>query len=299
MLSASTSTLVAISGMLAAAPTARAGTATAAIEIAFATHAGEGASGQKRVTREGCYQIESGGSTGGAGYAHDRQAGCHRRADVAAIFARLDALGADRLVRQSSAGDPANGGAPGRGLMPGGSETRVVLVRADGSRWVAANQATGDDILRAVNDLPGEDQSYAEPPEMPAGAGPQLLALSVASGHSGAARLQASLASDGRWWCYRTTIGARGADPKLPTKKPLPLTDAPARLRRIFDGIRPHAGDDAPGGQGRRADGSEISVEVAWPGRARAPLQPARAADTVSQRFGAEMEPLSPACAIR
>jgi hypothetical protein len=48
--------------------------------------------GSKRFTRDGCYQIESGGSTGGSTYAHDSQAGCQRAADVAAIFARLDAI---------------------------------------------------------------------------------------------------------------------------------------------------------------------------------------------------------------
>ena len=59
----------------------------AAVEISFLTHAGEGAAGGKRFMRDGCYQIESGGSTGGAGYARDSQAGCHLPADVAAVFA--------------------------------------------------------------------------------------------------------------------------------------------------------------------------------------------------------------------
>jgi hypothetical protein len=298
----SASALAAISGMLAAAPAApRAGTAAlATVEIAFSTNAGEGAGGRKRFTRDGCYQVESGGSTGGAGYARDSQAGCHQRADAARIFARLDAIGADGLAREGATGgdgDAARRG-PVRGLMPGGSETRVILIRSDGSRWVAANETAGDDILRAINDLPSEDQSYAKTPEPAVGVGPQLVVLSATSRRSGAARVQASLASDGRWRCYRTTIGARGGEPKLPAKKPQPVTDAAARLRRILTGVSPKARDDAPEGPVKRSDGAEIAVEVAWPGQARAPLRPARAADAVLQRFGAEMQPLSPACAI-
>ena len=66
----SASILLAISGMLAATePPSRAGAGIAAVEISFVTHVGEGAEGQKRFTRDGCYQAESGGSTGGAGYA--------------------------------------------------------------------------------------------------------------------------------------------------------------------------------------------------------------------------------------
>ena len=56
-------TLIAISGMLAAA-TPGADATVAAVEIAFVTHAGEGAAGRKRFTRDGCYQVASGGSTG-------------------------------------------------------------------------------------------------------------------------------------------------------------------------------------------------------------------------------------------
>ena len=76
--------------------------APAAVEISFVTHAGEGAAGSKRFMRDGCYQIESGGSTGGAGYAHDSQAGCHLPADVAAVFARLGAIAGDALVRDGA-----------------------------------------------------------------------------------------------------------------------------------------------------------------------------------------------------
>ena len=114
--------------------------------------------------RDGCYQIESGGGTGGAGYARDSQAGCHLPADVAAVFARLGAIAGDALVRDGAGRGGAAGGARAEGFSPGGSQTRVVLIRPDGSRWVAANKATADDMLRAVNDLPSENQWYAKPP---------------------------------------------------------------------------------------------------------------------------------------
>jgi hypothetical protein len=57
-----------------------------------------------------------------------------------------------------------------------------------------------------------------------------------------------------------------------------------------------HAGEGAAGG--KRASGVETSVGVAWPGQTRGPLRPAGLADTVTDRFGAEMRGLSPACAI-
>src|SRR6185436_4178908 len=96
------SPLLAISGMLAAEPAARPGTEPAAVEISFATIAGEGAVGRRRFLRDGCYQVESGGSTGGAGYARASQAGCHLPADVAAVFARLGAIAGDALVREGA-----------------------------------------------------------------------------------------------------------------------------------------------------------------------------------------------------
>jgi len=87
----------------AAAPPAK----PAAVEISFVTHAGEGAAGSKRFMRDGCYQIESGGSTGGAGYARDSQAGCHLPADVAPVFARLGAIAPDALAARARIAIPA------------------------------------------------------------------------------------------------------------------------------------------------------------------------------------------------
>lgn len=304
-------TVVAISGMLAAEPPEAPRAAVAAIEIAFATQAGEGSAGGKRFLRNGCYQIESGGGTGGP-YARDSQAGCHRPADVAAVFAKLDAIGGDALVREGAAGGGAaaeGGAAPGgraaargatrEGLRPGGSQSQIVLVRSDGSRWVAANQTAANQLLAAVNELPSENQWYATPPAKPVGAGPQLVVLSVMTpGRDGSRRTEAALASDGRWWCYRSVVGERGAEPKLPGKKPPAATAAAARLGRILAGVSPPASDEAPADPDKRSDGVEISVEVAWPGVARAPLRPRRRADAVADRFGAEMQGLSPACAI-
>src|SRR6185503_12605255 len=193
----------------AAAPPAK----PVAVEISFVTHVGEGAAGGKRFMRDGCYQVESGGSTGGAGYARASQAGCHLPADVAAVFARLGAIAGDALVREGAGRGGAAGGARGAGLLGGESQTRVVLIRPDGSRWVAANQATADDVLRAVNELPSENQWYATLPTKAIGTGGQLVVLAV-TGQS--KRTEAALAADGRWWCSRSVVGDRGGDPKLP-----------------------------------------------------------------------------------
>lgn len=280
-------TVIAISGMLAAEPAAASGAGLASVEITFVTHAGEGAAGRRRITRAGCYQSESGGSTGGAAYARESQAGCHRAADVAPIFARLDAIPAAGLVREPPV-------AAARDSAPGGSELRVVLIRADGTRWVGANKATTDDVLRAVNELPSENQWHAQAPDKPAGKGPQLVVLSA--GRAGGTRFEGALASDGRWWCQRSVIGERDEVSKLPAKPPAATANAAARLSRIFEGISPQTRDEAPAAP--KSDGVERSVEVAWPGRARVPVS-ADAAAKVTQRFAAEMTALSPTCAAR
>ncbi|HEY5451159.1 MAG TPA: hypothetical protein VIQ54_20545 [Polyangia bacterium] len=294
----SASILLAISGMLAAEPagTVAAGRAPVAVEISFATIAGEGAAGRKCFMRDGCYQVESGGGTGGAGYARDSQAGCLLPADVAAVFARLGAIADSALVREKAAGPKggAAGGARARGLLPGDDQTQVVLIRDDGSRWVAANKPAADDILRAVNELPSENQWYAKPPEKPVGKGGQLVVVSAAataSARGGSRRLQAVLASDGRWWCYRSVIGEQRGERELPAGKvsPLPAAAASERLGRILAGADTDAGPDKP------KDGPEISVEAAWPGKPRAALKPS-VHEKVVKRFVAEMKPVSPTC---
>ena len=216
------------------------------LEVSFSTHVGEGAAGRKRFRRDGCYQVESGGGTGGAGHARDSQAGCHRPADVAAAFARLAALAAgNAVVRDSGGPRGAAGGAradPEAG--PGGSQTRVVLVRPDGSRWVAASAKIAQELVAAVNALPSENQWYAEPPAPPLGTGPQLLVLSATAPDR---RLEASLASDGRWWCHLSVIGPRGSEQKLPA-----AGQAGAHRRAGAPGA--HPGGGPPAGRGRRGN---------------------------------------------
>ena len=241
------------------------------------------AAGGKRFVRDGCYQIESGGGTGGPGCA--RQPGRlpsprRRRGGVR----QLDAIGADALVREGAA---EGGAAPGRsgasrrraapaGLRPGDSQIAGRPVRPDGSRWVAANQTAANQLLRRDQRAASENQWYATPPAKPVGAGAQLVVLSVMiPGRDGSRRTEAALASDGRWWCYRSVVGERGAEPQAAGEtKPRRSTDAPARLGRILAGASPRRRDEAPADPDKRTDGVEISVEVAWPGVARAPLRP-------------------------
>ena len=274
----------------AAAPPAK----PTAVEISFVTHVGEGAAGGKRFMRDGCYQVESGGSTGGAGYARASQAGCHLPADVAAVFARLGAIADSALVREKAAAPKgAAGGARAAGLMPGDDHTHVVLIRDDGSRWVAANKPAADDILRAVNELPSENQWYAKPPEKPVGKGGQLVVVSAAAtDRGGNRRLQAALASDGRWWCYRSVIGEQRGEPELPAKKStaIPAATASERLGRILADA-----DAGEGKQTKQTDGLEMSVEAAWVGKARAAVKPS-GHEKVIKRFVAEMKPVSSIC---
>ena len=48
-----------------------------------------------------------------------------------------------------------------------------------------------------------------------------------------------------------------------------------------------------------RSRAPETNIQIVWPGKERAPLRPRRLASAVVERFGAEMKPLSPACAGR
>jgi len=251
----------------------------AAIEVPFDTRAGEGATGVKRFARDGCYAVESEGSTGGAQRVRESQAGCHGLADVAEMFRRVDAFAAKEALA------PA-----------GGARAGVTLVRSDGSRWVAAGVDADLALARALDGMPGENQWYAKPPAPASGKGPQLLVLSAAptgrgTGHS----LEAMLAADGRWWCHRSVPTAEGGEPRLPAQRPARLSaaDASARLGRILQGA-------SPTGEVTEADlldpdARQASVEVAVAGRARAPLRP-RLARMVVMHFVAEMRGHSAAC---
>lgn len=290
--------LVAISGMLAAATAAAPPTAPTAVEISYVTHAGEGASGQKRVTRDGCYQVESGGRTGGSSYARGSHAGCHLPTDVAAAFGRLDAIAADALVREGARRGGDGDGARDPGRMPGGVETTVVLIRSDGTRWAAANRATADEIQHAVNQLPDENQWNAQPPDTPIGKGGQLLFLSAPANDGRAHRLEASLASDGRWWCHRSGVGEARGELALPARRQPQLAGAAARARlgRILKDAE-GAREDLTGfcsEERRMLEELEPSVEVAWAGKARAPLLGSKR--LVVKRFVSEMKSVSPIC---
>ena len=290
---------MALVGVLAAGVTpAPAGAPPAVVdtlEVSFSTQVGEGAAGRKRFRRDGCYQVESGGSTGGAGHARDSQAGCHRPADVAAAFARLEALAAGDKGRARQRRAPGRSGrgprrprrGPGPLADPGGAGPPGRLALGGGQREDCA------ELVAAANELPSENQWYAEPPAPPLGTGPQLLVLSLTAPDR---RLQASLASDGRWWCHLSVIGLRGSEQKLPPPGKLALTDAPARLARILAGARPpgKVADEAPADK----QPFEASVEVAWPGQPRAALRPRAQGRPVVQRFTTEMRALSSACAM-
>ena len=155
------------------------------------------------------------------GYARDSQAGCHLPGDVAAVFAKLAAIAGDGLTRENAgpAAAPAAGRAPS-GLLPGGAQTRVVLVRPDGSRWIGREQGHRRPAARRGQRAADENQWYATPPAKPIGAGAQLVVLAVATSDGGGSkRTEASLASDGRWWCYRSVVGARGGEEKLPARR--------------------------------------------------------------------------------
>jgi hypothetical protein len=63
--------------------------------------------------------------------------------------------------------------------------------------------------------------------------------------------------------------------------------------------MSPQTRDDGRAEPVKRPDGSEFSVEGAWPGQERGPIRPSWLADDVTRRFAAEMKALSPACAVR
>ena len=124
-----------------------------------------------------------------------------------------------------------------------------------------------------------------------------MLSVATSDAGGGSRRIEASLASDGRWWCYRSVVGPRGGEEKLPAKKTLALKDAAARLGRILAGTGPDTANEDRTVASRRTDRTEMSVEAAWRGDTRGPVRPRSQWDAVIDRFGAEMQALSPACA--
>lgn len=259
----------------------------AAIEVTFSTNAGEGAVGRKRVDRSGCYQSESEGGTGGGRRAHDSEAGCHRAEDVERTFALISAL----PLRAETV--PAK--------LPD-DQPRVVVVRADDTRLVPADDQAARELLRLVNSLPSQNQWYAQPPANPVGKTAQLVVLSVSeTGGPGVRRLEAVVAADGRWWCHRSVPAGASEELQLARKpaKPLSPEDALARLAFITAGLSPpgtaRAGDTAVA---RTGHGVNRTVEVAFAGGPRAPARPRHKAADVAKRLEAKMRPLAAACAL-
>ena len=260
----------------------------AAIEVTFSTNAGEGAAGRKRFDSDGCYQTESEGGAGGGGRVRDSQAGCHRAEDVARVFELISVL-------------PLRAEVAPRDKLPAGQD-RVVVVRADDTRWVPADDQTVRELARLVDSLPAENQWYAEPPANPVGKAAQLVVLSVSeTGGAGVRRLEAVLAADGRWWCHRTVPAGATEELQPPRKRTKPLSpeDARARLAHITAGLSPPGtGRDDDTAVSRSGHGVNRTVEVAFAGAPRAPARPRNKAADVAKRFEAKLQPVAPACAL-
>jgi hypothetical protein len=273
--------------MLALVPVPPPRAPVAAIELTFSTNAGEGAVGRKRFDRDGCYQSESDGETGGGGRAHDSEVGCHRAEDVERTFALIALLPLRAEIVPAKLPD---------------DQTRVVVVRADGTRWVPADGQAARELLRLVNSLPAQNQWYAQPPANPVGTTAQLIVLSVSeTGGAGVRRLEAMVAADGRWWCHRSVPAGATEALQLPRKpaKPLSPTDARARLAYVTAGLSPPGtarDDDAA--VSRTGHGVNRTVEVAFAGGPRAPARPRHKAADVARRFEAKMRPAAAACAL-
>jgi hypothetical protein len=278
----------AILALLALVPVPPQRPAVVAIEVTFATHAGEGAVGRKRFDRDGCYQSEAEGGTGGGARAHDSEAGCHRAEDVERVFALIAALPLRAELVPAKLPDEHN---------------RIVVVRADDTRWIPTDDQGARELLRLVNGLPSENQWYAQPPANPAGKTAQLVALSVSEtgGASGVRRLEAVVAADGRWWCHRSVPAGAIEELQLARKRPKPLSpaEAQARLANITAGLSPPgSGRDNDAAAARTAHGINRTVEVAFAGGPRAPARPRHKAADVAKRFEARMRPMAATCAL-
>jgi hypothetical protein len=228
---------------------------------------------------------------------------------VARAFAKLDGLARGGVVlekRVRNAGNGAlraGGGArASAGDEPASSEDRIVLERANGTRWVPATKELAQKLVAALGELPSENQWYAKPPEPHAGTGAQLVVLSVSRADGrGPRRVEGALAVDGRWWCHRS-VAARGpASLQLPPLRSavLPGKEAIGRLERILAGVARstgrEAGADTDAGPTR---GAEISVEIVPAGGSRDPLRPLNLRRAIASRFAAEMRPQSAACVL-
>jgi hypothetical protein len=296
--------LLAAGGAAAAARAADAGRAgsgqVSAIETLSLTHVGEGSAGRRRVFRNGCYQSESRGGTGG-GQAHDSNAGCTTARSFADMFTQADALVADGVLVPE---DPAAAAAAvGRifvsALDDAMTGLKPVLVCADGRRLVARDKESAQHMERIVGMEPSIDAWYVTPPKPAIGSGAQLIALSVQkSARSSSRMLQASLVATGAWWCHLSVPTLDSDAPQTfsqPTPRPLSPTKAAGILDRVLAGISARAlaedaAKDLPAGD------SPILVEAAVGAGPRTHVRSTAAAPRAVKSFGNEMRAQSSAC---
>jgi hypothetical protein len=292
----------AAAGTARAADDARAGPGrVSAIETHSFTHAGEGSVGGRRVFRNGCYQSESRGGTGG-GQAHDSDLGCTAAGVFKDMFAQADTLlTGGALVPEGPAPDGAGKGRRG-GLADHDNDmqgARSVVIDTSGHRLVPRDAEAAKQLAAIVGREPSLDSWYVKPPKPAHGTGPQMIALSVQkSERRGERMLQASLIVDGTWWCHLSVPTGYEDPPEgfsHPAPRPLPPAKAAAILASALTGIsaRSLAADEAkdlPTGD------SPILVEAAVGSGPRTHVRSATAAARAATSFGKEMRTQSSAC---
>jgi hypothetical protein len=271
------------------------------IETRFLTHFGEGAAGRRRVFRNGCYQSESRGGTGG-GQAKDSQAGCTTPSIFAAMFAKADEVVAAGVLVPENLSEVTKEQSA-QHVVTALDDTSVglhpVVVCDDGRRLVAKDKQASQLLERVVGMEPSIDPWYVTPPKPALSAGAQMIALSARKiGRSGEGTLQASLVASGSWWCHRSipTLGAAAPTTvSRPTPKPLPPARAAAILDRVLAGIsaRALAADEA---EGLAVPERDIQVEAAVGLGPRTAVRSTTAVTRVATRFGDEMRAQSSAC---
>jgi hypothetical protein len=243
--------------------------------------------GRKRFDRDGCYQSESEGGTGGGGRAHDSEAGCHRAEDVERTFrAHLGAAAARRC-----------------GAAQAARRANRVVVRPRGRHALDPrpdDQAARELALWSTACRP-QNQWYAQPPANPwqdgaarravrvgDGGGPACAGWRLSSPRMGAGGVTAA--------CRR---GERGAAAGAETPEAAIARRGAGRLANITAGLSPPgSGARQRPAAARTAHGINRTVEVAFAGGPRAPARPRHKAADVAKRFEARMRPLAAACAL-
>ena len=194
---------------------------------------------------------------------------------------RLDAIGADALVREGA--DAAPRAARTRRARSPARARRIARTHgragstATATRWVAANQATADDSSsRAVNELPErEPVGTRTPPEKPVGTGAQLRRRCRWRGRAATDRgVLESVARERRPLVVlhaASSARERASIAAARQRSASAVTDAPARLGRILAGARADAREGAP-----RDDGSPVGRRRDRTSRSSGPARNAR-----------------------